>query len=108
MASRLTKMPKLTDFRRTKTVSLPSIADSKIEIYDSLLVGDALGQKDVEGKELESMLNALPLLIKSWNFTGDDDKPLPITKENLNFIKPEDLTFLLEQITAFANENKKK
>ena len=101
-------MPKLTDFRQTKTIVLPSYPDSQVEIYDSMLVGDALAAGFKSGAEEEAMIKVLPALIKSWNFTGEDDKPLPIVAASLNFLKADDLAFLLQQITEFATETKKK
>lgn len=104
----LTNMPKLTDFRKTKIVELPSYPDSKVEIYDSILVGDAFNANKMQGNELAVIVEVLPKLIKSWNFTGEDDKPLEITRDNINFFKADDVAFLLKTITDFANENKKK
>lgn len=102
-------MPKLTDFRKTKIIALPSYPDSQVEIYDSLLVGDAIGTANFEpGKQLQIMLDVLPKLIKSWNFTGEDNKPLDITVANLNFLKADDVAYLLQEITAFSEEAKKK
>lgn len=102
-------MPKLGDFRKTKVVTLPSFPDSTVEIYDGLLVGDMVSfGGSTEGKELELMLLVIPKMIKSWNFTDEKDQPLPITRENLNFMKPEDLTFLLNEVTLFTAETKKK
>lgn len=101
-------MPKLSDFRQTKTITLPSYPDSQVEIYDSLLVGDALAAGIKPGNEMEGMVKVLPALIKSWNFTGNDEKPLPIIAANLNFLKADDLGFLLKSITEFAEETKKK
>lgn len=101
-------MPKLTDFRQTKIVSLPSFPDSKVEIYDSILVKDAKSLS-FEGKDpIKHILEALPLFIKSWNFTDEKDQPMPITKENLDFLRIEDLQLLADEIKKFSDEGKKK
>lgn len=101
-------MPILKDFRQTKVITLPSYPDSKVEIYDSLLVGQ-LANFDVNNKNMVALtIDALPQFIKSWNFTNSDGKDLPITRENLNFLQDVDAKFLIETIAAFAKELKKK
>lgn len=101
-------MPILKDFRETKTISLPSFPDSKVEIYDSLLVGEMQTINFEAGNELLMTIEAIPKLIKSWNFTNEAGETLEINKENLGFLKLDDLQYLGEQIVAFNNENKKK
>lgn len=102
-------MPVLKDFRNTKTLTLPSYPDSKVEVYDSLLVGQMASlYPDKDKTEIEFGIGSLHLFIKAWNFTDDEQKVLPITTENLGFLKELDLIFLLNEITAFAKEGKKK
>lgn len=100
-------MPILKDFRQTKEISLPSFPDSKVLIYDSVLIGDA-SVIDFNSNELEQIIQSLPLLIKSWNFTDEEGKDLEINRENLGFLKVEDVKYLGEQLKAFAQEVKKK
>jgi hypothetical protein len=50
----------------------------------------------------------LPHYIKSWNFTDEKNEALPVTRENLNFLQMDDVTFLVQQIQEFATESKKK
>lgn len=101
-------MPILKDFRITKEVSLPSFPDSKIVIYDSLLVGDIGGIDYKNSNELQQSIETLPLFIKSWNFTDEEDKELPISRESLGFLKIADLQFLGEAIMSFTEDSKKK
>ena len=101
-------MPRLTDYRQTKTISLPGWPDSKVEIYSSLLVGDALEINLKEENQVLLSVALLPHYIKSWNFTDEKDKPLEITKENLGFLQMEDLQYLVDELTKFMNEGKKK
>lgn len=113
-------MPRLKDFRNTKTISLPNWPDSKVEIYGALTVGqldeaqEGLDENKEEGitKKIQHTLEKLPLFIKSWNFTEPDangvDQPLPITKENLGFLMQEDFVYLSTEINKFADELKKK
>lgn len=97
----------LKDFRQTKTIELPSYKDSKVEIYDSLLLLDMVGYNTDEKKFVESMVNSLPKFIKSWNFVDEQGNPLPITRENLNFLRPTDAQYLMEQISEFNTQIKK-
>lgn len=100
-------MPKLQDFRKTKKVNLPGVPDAEVEIYDSVLAGDLeLGPKDESS--VAQGLRLLPKFIKSWNFTGDDDKPLEITADNVKKLKSDDVSFLLNEIEKFGKENQKK
>lgn len=101
-------MPKLQDLREIKKISLPSYPNSQIEIYDSLLVNQLKSIEYNNANSFESLITMLPQIIKSWNFTGDNDEILPITAENLGLIKQSDLHFLLNEITNFNSEIKKK
>lgn len=100
-------MPILKDFRESKVISLPSFPDSKVEIYDSLLIGQA-SAIDFSSSDLEQIIQSLPLMIKSWNFTDEKGKDLEINRENLGFLKIEDVKFLGEQFKSFKEEVKKK
>lgn len=97
----------LKDVRRVHTFELPSFPKSKVELYDGLLFGQLkeLGQAP---SDFDRGTQSLLLLIKSWNFVGGDDKPLPITSENLNQLPAKDLTFLLEQVADFFTDKEKK
>lgn len=101
-------MPVLKDFRHTKVVTLPSFPDSKVEIYDSLLVGQ---MKDVDFGEkniIKLGVKSLPYFIKSWNFTSEGGEVLEINEANLGFLKEEDLIFLVDQLRDYVAEGKKK
>lgn len=101
-------MPKLLDLRQTKEISLPSYPDSKVEIYDSLLVKE-LKSIDYNGENtLQALVAMLPKIIKSWNFVGDDDQPMPVTSDSIGLLKQADLQFLLDEINNFNAEIKKK
>lgn len=100
-------MPVLKDFRQTKVVELPSFPDSKIEIYDSVLVGNMMGIDFRSEDQLKQVIQSLPKFIKSWNFTDEDGKDLEITPENVGVLKMDDVQFLGQQIMEFAAEVKK-
>lgn len=101
-------MPKLQDLREVKEICLPSYPGSKVEIYDSLLVKE-LKSIDYNGENtLQALVAMLPKIIKSWNFEGDNDQPLPITSDSIGLLKQADLQFLLDEINTFNAEVKKK
>lgn len=104
----LINMPILKDFRQTKVITLPSFPDSKVEIFDSLLVGDMSGINYGDGNQLALAVQAIPRFIKSWNFTDENGKDLPINEESIKFLKEADAKFLLDSITEFNREIKKK
>ena len=104
----LTNMPILKDFRETKTITLPSFPDSKVEIYDSLTIGELRKFNYQEENQLALTIEALPHFIKSWNFTNEEGKPLDINTESLSFLKEADARFLMEAIAEFNRETKKK
>ena len=101
-------MPVLKDFRQTKKISLPSHPESEVEIYDSVLVGQLLDRKiNVEENNFKSIIEYLPRLIKSWNFCDESKKILPINIDSLSLFKPEDITFLFEEVNKFSDSLKK-
>ena len=101
-------MPVLKDFRATKIITLPSFPDSKVEIFDSLLIGQMVTVNQGEKNMMLFTVDVLPKFIKSWNFTDEAGKELAITTENLGFLKEDDAKYLIEQITEFGKEVKKK
>jgi hypothetical protein len=101
-------MPILKDFRPVKIIELPSYPDSKVEVVDSLLVGELVAMNPDEKNPIKVAMDVLPKLIKSWNFTDEEGKALAITAENLGFLKPDDVQFLLEQIKIADAQGKKK
>jgi len=98
-------MPKFLDNRPTKVISVPSYPDAHIEIYDSLLVGDILGQDT--GTDWEKAMVWIPRMIKSWDFTTQDDQPLPITSDSLKLFKAADMTHIMLEIQSFSQVVKK-
>ncbi len=101
-------MPVLKDFRVTRTITLPSIPDSKVEIVDSLLVGELASLDTNDKNPIHLAMTMLPKMIKAWNFTDESGKALDITAENLGFLKSEDVKFLIDQVTELSAESKKK
>ena len=98
-------MPKLTDIRQTKSIALPSYPDSKVVIYDSMIMKTSL---EVSDEDRKNPVRLLKYMIKEWNFTGEDDKLLPINEKSISLLKADDATFLIEEIAKFAGLTKKK
>lgn len=94
-------MPVLKDIRQTKELALPSYPDSKVVIYDSMLVGDVITT------DTSNPLNVFIKLIKEWNFTDDKNQPLPVTAENLKLLQAVDLDLLASNIKDFGSLAKK-
>lgn len=97
-------MPKL-DIRQTKEIKLPSYSDSKVILYDRILVGDLVKVQDIEN-DTERGIAILVFLIKEWNFTDKSDKLLPINKENIGLLPVEDMTVLMEIVGEVFNKKK--
>jgi len=95
------------DPRTIKKISIPSIPDSEIEIYNTLLwkdVEEVMGESDVSvlsrGKEI------LKRLIKDWNLTDENGNKLPITTETLDSFTMDMINYLLAQ-TDYAPKSEK-
>jgi len=100
-------MPVLKDFRRTKKISLSKHEGSEIEIYDGIIVKDAMGF-NLENPQNANSLELIPKMIKDWNFTNEKEEKLPINMESLELLDMESLTELTNTINEFANLVKKK
>jgi len=96
-------MPVYEDPRIVKKVSVPSIAGSEVEIYNTLLWGDLEEIYSSELSDVAKARKALSLLIKSWNLTDKEGKALPITEDILKMFVADVITFLLSQ-TDFSPE----
>ncbi len=92
-------MPKLQDARKiVKVEGLPNFPDAVIELRDGLLMGDVQAIEKIKDR-VEQSLTILQKMITSWNFTGEDDKPTPITVENLKMLTNADLEALLSKVS---------
>lgn len=99
---------RFSDPRVAKTVELPSFKGSQVEIYGSLTVGDQRAilakypnAQSGEGSEaFSATVEMIAVGIKSWNFTDEEDKDLPISADILNQFPEADLTVLFEALTG--------
>jgi hypothetical protein len=70
-----------------------------------LLTGDAIELQNTDEKEIG--IQTLPLLIKSWNFTDEEGKDIPVNYENLKILPATDIEYLISQIQEHAASTKK-
>jgi len=89
-----------SDTRKTKTVSLPSIEGSQVEVYTELNIGQQRTISQYEDKFEQGIAGAV-IAIKDWNLYKSEDEKYPITKETLEMLKQEDL---LAIFTAFTGK----
>lgn len=98
-------MPVLKDMRLLRTIELPGYPESKVTIYDSLLVSQF--SELTGGSDAKSFLNTLALLIKEWNFTDEAGKDLAINADNVGLLTGPALTALGDAITELRDDAKK-
>jgi hypothetical protein len=100
-------MPTLKDFRKVVEVTLPSFPDSKVEVYQGILVRDlgGINSTTIDGS-VETILKILPKVIKSWNFTDDKGEPLAITVENIGLLQAVDLKVIADASMPSVAEKK--
>jgi len=97
------------DPRTTKKVNIPSIPDSEIEMYNTLLWKDIEEVNSLEGSDMMKGKEVLRRLIKDWNLTDEEGTKLPIINETFDKFTPEVMNFLLSQTEFVAgNEEIKK
>ncbi len=90
-------MPILQDTRKTDKIK-SVIKGGEIIFYTTYLAGDAekIALNHTEGKN--DFIYPLSLLIKDWNFTGEDGKKLEINKENIGKLNIKDIVALQKKI----------
>lgn len=100
--------PILKDFRTVKTIKLPSYPDSEVELYDGLLFKDAalIGKLQSKPDDISIIAEVMAKAIKSWNFVDEQEQPLPVTRENVEKLKVEDVIFLANAIAQSIEEKK--
>jgi hypothetical protein len=95
-------MPKLQDNRKKIETSLPSNEEAKIILRDGLLAGDVGEVEKVQSSSEQSLL-MLCKMIESWNFTDEENNPLPINVENIKKMSMDDVNHLLDQVSFVKN-----
>lgn len=92
---------------KTKELVLPD-SGATVKVKDTLTFGTSLEVLDYKS-EKDAQLFMISKMIISWDFTsGEDNKPVPLTVENIKLLSPKDGQFLVTEITKFFTADKKK
>lgn len=101
-------MPKINDAIKSEKVELPSYPGSSVEI-ETITAGKMLEvEKEASGGDLSDTQRGVFVLFKainSWNFTDENNQPLPLTMENFNKLPIKDFEFLSEKIMPQSKKN---
>lgn len=66
-----------------------------VEVRTKVLLGDIVAaREETDGTLFKTGLAMLSRLIVNWNYTDEDNKPIPITVEALNHLEKVDYDFL--------------
>ena len=98
-------MPRLSDFRKTKEISLINYPDSKIVIYGSLLARDIDFSRKVD--EPSFKLSDVAKFIKEWNFVDENGKSLEINADNIGLLDSDSIGELMTKVNELNKEVKK-
>lgn len=94
-------MTKLVESRKTVKVKLPTYPDAEVEMFTTLLTGDAEQLKKIDDDFMVG-LETIRLLMKKWSFTDEEGTDLPITLDNIRKLPTDDFLAMMTVI----NENK--
>ena len=102
-------MTQLTDVRKIVKVKLPSFPDVEAQVFDGLLTGQ-IGELQLIENDYEKGIKTLEFLVKSWSFVDAEEKPLPVSIENLKLLPMADFTKLMDTAneSMIAGDGKKK
>ena len=100
-------MPVLESIKKTKTIALPSYEGSEVVLYIDMFFEDITQFENIKSPTTKELLSFLPSMIKKWNFTDAENKPLKITAENIGKLKIPDVNFLLAEVFAILDAIKK-
>lgn len=96
--------------RETQTITLPNVPQSSVVVLKSF-TGEEQEQLakysdenngDGNLSKVQITRETARLAIVSWNIVGDDDKPLPITTENLRKLSWVDTLAIVQVVTGQA------
>jgi len=101
-------LPQLIDNRPTKTISLTGHPGSELVIYGSVLLRDraAIGIQAGDSEDTIG-LKSVPAMIKSWNFTDENDQPMPINSDSVGLLTSDDIKEIIDAIISMSQEEKK-
>ena len=99
-------MPKISEFRKKKTIELPSLKGAKVTVYTSLLVGETEEMLSGDQNDFQKGVSMLGKLIIDWNLCDDDDKKLNITLENIKKLPVNDVNHIVGELGEFFDPKK--
>ena len=91
---------------KTKELTLPE-SGAIVKVKGALTFGTSLQVLEYKS-EKDAQLFMVKEMIVSWDFVGEDDKPVPLSVENIKLLSPLDGQFLVTEITKFFTADKKK
>jgi hypothetical protein len=100
-------MTKLTDARKTVMVKLPTYPDAEVEMYTTLLTGDAEKLKKMDD-DFVAGLETVRLLIKRWSFTDEAGKDLPVSLDNIRLLPTDDFMVMMSVVTEQKEKEERK
>jgi hypothetical protein len=89
------------------TVTLTSNTDYFVKVDTEFTYGE-VKTVDPESKGYAISDKLLLMSIKEWNIDDDAGVILPITQENIDFLKQEDITAIMNEINKEAGDNSEK
>lgn len=81
----------------TIMIQLVDLAGGEVIMKKHLTVWE-MRAMDHTQSEFEIWIQTLLHAIVGWNFVDEDDKPLPVTMENLNMVSMNDMKILMEAL----------
>lgn len=99
-------MPVLGGQRETKKVILDDDQNGEVELYTNATIADVAHLTDDTMSEGERLVKLLPKLIKSWNYTDENEVLLEINDDNVGKLSAKSLNKLVEVINI--DEDAKK
>src|SRR6056297_2508427 len=96
-------MPKLSESTKTKTIELPSIKGSKIEIREDIPIGEIEEVYNSDENEMAMSLKILVKVIESWNLENEEGKIAEINLENVKKLGQKDVLAILKE-SGFADQ----
>lgn len=93
--------------RRVETVTLP-YSGAKVTLRTRLTTAELKALYEDRSDELGALVKILAEVIQEWDFTEEDQTPVPVTPEALNRIDGEDFMVLTESVRRFADDLQKR
>lgn len=77
-----------------------------VEVHQEMLMGEVMEMSKYKDNPESASPDVLCKLIKAWNFTDDNQKPLEITPENVSLLPIVYIAKIMEEAEAFDSLRK--